>query len=80
MIIKMDRQVPKYLREGWALSSIPLQGMNSVELAKTYAYELWRTKSSSSTHVSMLLDEISKRISDLDQRVDTYGDDSDANY
>ena len=59
-MIVADRQIPECLREGRVLSSLPLWDMNIVEVAKVYAYELWRTESAYGSHVNILLDEIDK--------------------
>lgn len=62
MIVEMlDRKIPKYLKEGWASSTLPLREMTSVELAKAYAYELWRTKSMSDPNVNLLLDALATK-------------------
>lgn len=58
MIIEMNRKVPEYLKDGWALSSVPLSDMTNVEMAKAYAYELWRSRSMSDPRVNFILDEI----------------------
>ncbi len=81
MIIEMDRKSPQYLIEGKILSSLPLKDMVGTELAKVYAYELWRTKSATDPSISLILDEIARQdetlladlrceIADLENEID----------
>ena len=76
-MINTDRKIPECLREGHTLSRLSLRDMNIVDVAKAYAYELWRSESTSSSYVNILVDEIEKlggQRADSDHKIDDLED------